>query len=194
VKLLFWTDSGSLVGLLPPWHANGGGKLRLITFPTTDYPNAWSQEAQIEDGKWYHLRIDFTPGAENTEASIFLDGASLGVGALPFDVLGSSSDPQLGVYSFDYGHHDWPVEGLKLWIDDTCLGTPSGTCPSGGAAVIAAEISAARSRPASRKRKQAFLSPAHALVQLKKRLVSKFGATEESREMASSEIAKRREL
>jgi len=143
MKILFWTDSGSLIGILPPWHANGDGKLRLITFPTTDYPNDWGQEAQIEDGKWYHLRVDFSPGIGSTAVSIFLDENSLGSGVLPFEVLGSDSDPQIGVYSFDYGHHDWPTEGVKLWLNDPCLGAPSGTCPSGGAAsVVIADKSA----------------------------------------------------
>ena len=50
VKLLFWTDGGNILGLLPPTHPNGQGQLRLVAFPTNDYPNAWANAVQIQDG------------------------------------------------------------------------------------------------------------------------------------------------
>lgn len=134
LKMLFWTDAGALVGLLPPRHPKGDGVLRLVAFMTSDYPNDWRAESRVEDGRWYHLQFDFAPasnGLHQTAVSIRLDGALLGEGALPFDVLESAIGPQLGVYSFDFSSQPWPVDGLKLWIDDVCVGESSGTCPSG---------------------------------------------------------------
>jgi len=41
VKLLFWTDSGNILGLLPSGApgAQGNESYRLVVFPSTDYPN-----------------------------------------------------------------------------------------------------------------------------------------------------------
>jgi len=129
VKLLFWTDAGNIVGLLPPGHQKGGGKLRLIAFPNDDYPNTWTHEGEVEDGKWYHLQIDFTPA--NKAVAISLDGTKLGEGSIPVNMLQANNGPQIGVYSFDNSNMAWP-DGFDLWLDDMCVGQASGTCPSGG--------------------------------------------------------------
>lgn len=130
VKLLFWTDSGNILGLLPPQHPNGEGHFRLIAFMTTDYPNSWSQELQIQDQSWYHVQVDFTPASQGV--AIRVNGAGFAHGTIPVDMLEATNGPQIGVYSFDFGGGQWPEEGFKLWLDDVCVGEVSGTCPSSG--------------------------------------------------------------
>jgi len=129
VKLLFWTDAGNIVGLLPPSHPKGQSSFRLITFPQDDYPNNWANEVSIEDNTWYHLSIEFEPATRGVRISI--DGTEVGSGSIPVQMLEATNGPQIGVYSFDYGA-SWPVSGFKLWLDDACVGETSGTCPSGG--------------------------------------------------------------
>jgi len=131
VKLLFWTDNAPLVGLLPPAHPKGAGKLRLVAFMENDYPNSWGAEAEVEEGKSYHLTFDFTPSDSHTKVAIIMDGSLLGTGSMPFDALEETFGPQIGIYSFDYSNSGWPQQGLHLWVDDVCLGSSSGTCPSG---------------------------------------------------------------
>merc|ERR1740129_2534815 len=127
--LLFWTDGGNILGLLPPTHPNGQGQLRLVAFPTNDYPNAWANAVQIQDGSWYHLQIEFTPSSQAVR--VRLDGVELSSGTVPVDMAAATHGPQLGVYSFDYGSQQLPEGGFKLWLDDACVGQTSGNCPSG---------------------------------------------------------------
>ena len=61
-KLLFWTDSGNILGLLPPGapgaaKGNGTHAYRLLAFPADDYPNKWGGEVEIEDGVWYDAHV-----------------------------------------------------------------------------------------------------------------------------------------
>jgi len=192
VKLLFWTDDAPLVGLLPPTHPMGDGKLRLVAFMENDYPNAWGAEAEVEEGKSYHLTFEFTPSRRHTKVAISMDGSLLGTGSMPFDALEQTFGPQIGIYSFDFSKCGWPQHGLHLWVDDICLGSASGSCPSGSGAAsppLAAEPepepepepelepepeevkSGAAALLAARKRKsrpQHFLSPA--LIQLRRSL------------------------
>lgn len=135
VKLLFWTDAGNIVGLLPPSHPKAGGTYQLITFPRDDYPQKWSSSRRIGDGVWYHLRVDFRPATRSVV--LFLDGDEIGNGTIPVDMLGATSGPQIGVYSFDYSDKTWPQDGFSLFLDDACMGETSGTCPSGGSAAPA---------------------------------------------------------
>uniref|UniRef100_A0A7S0FTC9 CBM1 domain-containing protein n=1 Tax=Pyrodinium bahamense TaxID=73915 RepID=A0A7S0FTC9_9DINO len=130
VKLLFWTDAGNILGLLPPKHPKGNGQLRLLAFMTDDYPNAWSAEVPIQAGSWHHAEIDFAPASQ--AVSISLDGAKMADGTIPVNMLAASNGPQIGVYSFDFGGQPWPQEAVKLWLSDACVGTASGECPSSG--------------------------------------------------------------
>ncbi|KAL9139754.1 putative conserved tandem cellulose binding domain [Amphidinium carterae] len=129
VKLLFWTDGGNLLGLLPPSHPNAGGIYQLVTFMQDDYPNSWQGSLVVQDGRWYHVEVVFTPSTSS--AAISIDGTSLGSGTLPVSMLTASNGPQIGVYSFDYSGIAWPQDGVTLWLDDACVGDASGQCPSG---------------------------------------------------------------
>jgi len=128
VKLLFWTDAGNIVGLLPPNHPKGDSSFRLIAFPHDDYPNNWATEVIIADNTWYHLAVEFEPATQGVK--IFLDGTEVGSGSIPVQMLEATNGPQIGIYSFDFGA-SWPVNGFKLWLDDACVGETSGTCASG---------------------------------------------------------------
>lgn len=122
VKLLFWSDSGNILGLLPPRHPNGQGALRLVAFVEDDFPNRWAHEAEIQDGRWYDVEVDFLPATG--EARVSLDGSPLGSARLPVAMLSESTGPQVGVYSFDLpggGAEPWPREGFRLWLRDFCL-------------------------------------------------------------------------
>jgi hypothetical protein len=128
IKLLFWTDSGNIIGLLPPKHPRSSGSLRLVAFIRDDYPNEWSDEVVIQEQTWYHLRIDFFPASSG--ASVFLDGAKVGDGKIPVDMLGASNGPQIGVYGFDFSQQAWPEGGFALWINHPCIGEASEACIS----------------------------------------------------------------
>jgi len=130
IKMLFWTDGGNLLGLLPPAHAKAGGLYQLISFMQDDYPNNWNNSLVIQDGRWYHVEVVLSPSV--SMASIFVDGTSLGSGTLPVNMLAATNGPQVGVYSFDYGAASWPEDGVTLWLDDACVGEFAGRCPSGG--------------------------------------------------------------
>mmetsp|Transcript_53981 Transcript_53981/g.155834 ORF Transcript_53981/g.155834 Transcript_53981/m.155834 type:complete len:765 (-) Transcript_53981:138-2432(-) len=136
VKLLFWTDAGGVIGLLPPWHEKGDGKYRLVAFMSDDFPNRWAHSAELMDHTWYHLRVDFVASGAGDAANVgvWLDGAKVGDGVIPVGIAGATSGPQLGVYSFDLSTRAWPHDGFQLWLDDMCLGKTSGVCPSGAAA------------------------------------------------------------
>ncbi|CAE7040531.1 eglS, partial [Symbiodinium natans] len=105
VKLLFWTDSGNILGLVPPSHPKGSGKLRLVSFITDDYPNSWQDEMEVEDDAWYHVTVTFRPG--NSAVELKLQGVQFSSGVIPVNMLAMSSGPQLGVYSFEYSG-SWP--------------------------------------------------------------------------------------
>merc|ERR1711907_154041 len=59
VKLLFWTDSGNILGLLPGGApgAKGNTSYRLVIFPGDDYPNKWQGDITIQDGQWYDASV-----------------------------------------------------------------------------------------------------------------------------------------
>jgi endoglucanase len=128
--MLFWTDSGNILGLLPPEHPMGEGQLRLIAFPTNDYPNEWSGEASIEENLWYHVQVKFSPLSRAVRVS--LNGMYLGERTIAVNMLGASEGPQIGMYSFDYRGQTWPDTGLKLWINNACVGEASRSCTLGG--------------------------------------------------------------
>merc|ERR1712039_1071462 len=48
-------------------------------------------------------------------------------------MMQGGNGPQLGVYSFDFSTSSWPSSGIRLWLNDVCVGTTSGNCPSDGA-------------------------------------------------------------
>jgi hypothetical protein len=132
VKLLFWTDAGNIFGLLPPAHPEGGGKFRLIAFPSDNYPTSWKHEAEIEDDKWFHLQIDFSPSTQAVVA--YLNGAKLGDASIPVNMLEVNNSPQIGVYSYDSSNKSWPA-GFALWLHDMCIGEASGICLSGNSSI-----------------------------------------------------------
>jgi len=112
VKLFFWGDGSNILGLLPPGAPGGqGGAYRLIAFPTTDYPNGWGGEYEIEDGRWYDVKMSFSPqsitvsiGGQSWTDTSFGDVRGLG-----------SNGPQLGSYNFDYGS-SWSTDSYKITI------------------------------------------------------------------------------
>ena len=83
-KLLFWTDAGNLLGLLPPGApgarahpppANSSGSnssaadsYRLLVFPADDYPNQWAGEVAVADGEWYDAHVTVAAGGHVTVA------------------------------------------------------------------------------------------------------------------------------
>lgn len=99
-KLLFWTDAGNILGLLPPGApgARGNSSYRLLIFPKDDYPNKWAGEMAIADGEWY----DATVLVQGTTVTVTINGRSWS-SDLGVDFSKDSNGPQLGLYSFDYG-------------------------------------------------------------------------------------------
>mmetsp|Transcript_48021 Transcript_48021/g.89916 ORF Transcript_48021/g.89916 Transcript_48021/m.89916 type:complete len:640 (+) Transcript_48021:77-1996(+) len=132
VKVLFWTDAGNILGLIPPSHPKGEGKLRLVAFMTDDYPNSWEFEMDIQESTWYHIQVVFKPTTGGVDISI--DGATLGSGTVPVNMLAATNGPQIGVYSFDYASTSWPTDGVTLSLADACIGSVDGTCRSGSGA------------------------------------------------------------
>jgi hypothetical protein len=125
VKLLFWTDSGNILGFVPPNHPRAGGQYKLITFPQDDYPNTWKSDIAVQDDRWYHMEVIFTPSTKGVK--LRLDGADLDESTIPAANMETDTNgPQLGAYVF--GNQ----ANFNLWIHDTCIGTFSGTCPSMG--------------------------------------------------------------
>lgn len=131
VKVLFWTDNGNILGLIPPNHPKGEGKLRLVAFMTDDYPNAWSFEKDIAESTWYHVQVTFKASAGT--ADVVIDGEELGSGTLPVNMLSATNGPQIGIYSFDYASSTWPADGLTLALADACIGSVTGTCTGASA-------------------------------------------------------------
>jgi len=135
LKLLFWTDGGNILGVLPPSHPNGEGLFRLISFMGDDYPNSWAQSMVIEENTWYHVEVVFAPSTG--VASVSVGGTSLGSADLGVNMLSATTGPQIGVYLFDfYPPSTWPQSGVNLWLNDMCVGSTSGTCPSAGNPVL----------------------------------------------------------
>jgi hypothetical protein len=133
VKLLFWTDSGNILGLIPAQHPRGEGKFRLVTFPRDDYPNQWGDEAEVQDNVWYRIAIKFKPDGNGVTVVLSdAQGAQLlaSSGTIPVNMLGANNGPQLGIYSFDFGKK-WPVDSVKLSLRDPCVGVA--TCGGGSA-------------------------------------------------------------
>ncbi|CAE7229448.1 IREH1 [Symbiodinium sp. CCMP2592] len=112
VKVLFWTDSGNILGLVPPSHPKGEGKLRLVAFMTDDYPNSWDFELEISESTWYHIQVAFQASTGAAEVSV--NGVVLGSGTLPVNMLAATTGPQIGIYSFDYGT-SWPAVTSMPW-------------------------------------------------------------------------------
>jgi len=99
VKLLFWTDAGNILGLLPAGApgAQGNESYRLVVFPTTDYPNKWQGDVVIQDGQWYDAKIHVS----GTSVTVSVAGGKW-TKDLGIDFSKDSNGPQLGAYSFDY--------------------------------------------------------------------------------------------
>ncbi|CAE7478429.1 CIPK11 [Symbiodinium natans] len=140
VKVLFWTDAGNILGLVPPSHPKGEGKLRLVAFMSDDYPNSWDFELDVVESTWYHIQVSFQASTGGAEVAV--NGAVMGSGTLPVNMLAATNGPQIGIYSFDYGT-SWPTDGLTLSLADACIGTVAGTCRSGVVASSPTETSTA---------------------------------------------------
>jgi hypothetical protein len=131
VKILFWTDSGNILGLVPLNHPKGDGKYRLVTFIQDDYPNHWSDEVEIRDREWYRIQLKFKLQTNGIVVSLSEVGGSeilRSEGVIPVNMLAASTGPQLGIYSFDFGKV-WPSAEVALSFRDMCLGSSVCTVP-----------------------------------------------------------------
>jgi len=104
VKLLFWTDSGNILGLLPPGapgakqHQPPVTSYSLIGFPDSDYPNNFKGQMAIKDDTLYHIDLQFA----GTSVTINVNGTKLATGTI--SAVGTTDNgPQIGMYGFDYG-------------------------------------------------------------------------------------------
>jgi len=104
VKLFFWTDSGNIIGLLPPGapgakqHNPPVTKYSLIGFPTTDYPNGFNGQMAIMDSTWYHIECLFS----GSSVTLNVNGTTLATSNVA-GVGTTDNGPQIGMYGFDYG-------------------------------------------------------------------------------------------
>lgn len=121
VKLLFWTDGGNLIGLIPPKSAagkqKGFKKLTLVTFMQDDYPNNWADQVEIEDNTWYSVQVRFQNkgGATKTTIDISPVGLTSIKADLGVNVFQEANGPQLGYYNFGFGaNYDIDEIGLDL--------------------------------------------------------------------------------
>lgn len=125
VKLLFWTDGGNLIGLIPPNSAKGKqagfNKLKLVTFMSDDYPNVWDGETDIEDGKWYSVQVRFQGSSKVT---ITLGDETFATDKYAVNVWAEQNGPQLGVYHFDPGMGSYSTDGFVM--DLAALSGPGG--------------------------------------------------------------------
>jgi len=125
VKLLFWTDGGNLVGLIPTGSAagknKGFSKLTLVTFMQDDYPNNWQDQVEVQDGKWYSVQVRF----HGDKVTVEVPGTGLSSTNENFgvNVWTEQNGPQLGVYHFDIGG-DYTSDQLVL--DLAALSGPGG--------------------------------------------------------------------
>lgn len=110
-KLLFWTDSGNILGLLPPGApaAQGNGSYRLLIFPRDDYPNEWAGEVEVQDGRWYSAVVT----VEGSTTSVSVAGQTWSTD-LGVDFAADLNGPQLGLYTCTqlhdtYGIYDNPA-------------------------------------------------------------------------------------
>jgi len=125
VKMLFWTDAGNIIGLVPVNHPKGDGKYRFVTFIQDDYPNQWADEIEIMDNVWYRVQVTFKPQSNN---GVVISLTEVGgaeklqsVGSVPVNMLDAGNGAQIGAYSFDYGNL-WPGDEVKMSIKDICVG------------------------------------------------------------------------
>ena len=121
MKLLFWTDNGSILGLLPPGAVGAKTKptvphVRLIAFPTSDYPNDWVNETQILPDTWHAVAVRVDRASSTFAVSV--DGTAMGSKSLGVDVAADSNGPQLGQYSFDYPGGSGSSNGFGLSLKD----------------------------------------------------------------------------
>lgn len=132
VKLLFWTDSGNILGMLGPKAAGstaeGSGSVWLVAFPNGDYPNGWAASMPIVDGRNYAVQVTFKPlGGSNMLVSIHIDGVPLHTASIPTNALVDSNGPQLGVYSFDHGVPIGQQNQLTVTLGHVLLRNPGPT-------------------------------------------------------------------
>lgn len=104
VKLFFWSDSGNIIGLLPPGapgakqHNPPVTTYSLVAFPDSDYPNNFKGQMAITDATWYHIECLF----DGKSVTLNVNGTAVGTSTI--GAVGSTSNgPQIGMYGFDYG-------------------------------------------------------------------------------------------
>lgn len=103
VKLFFWTDSGNIIGLLPPGaigakqHNPPVTTYSIIAFPDSDYPNNFKGQIAIVDETWYHIECKFSG------TSVTLNVNQTTVATSTISAVGTTDNgPQLGMYGFDF--------------------------------------------------------------------------------------------
>jgi len=130
-KLLFWTDAGDILGLLPPGAAGavqaGNPYYSLIFFPSTDYPNSWQSAITIQDGVWYNVAVTFNSGGgSTTNVQVNVTGYPGVSGSINVDILTDSNGPQLGFYNFHFGDNAQTSATAGLYLRNLAL-LPPGT-------------------------------------------------------------------
>jgi len=113
-QLLFWSEGWNLLGLLPP--SNNGGKARVAAFMADDVPTSWAHAVDVEEDKWYKVKVDFTPSSGVT---ISLDGVKLGSAPPPAPIATSSASAlKTDIINFDFAEQWTLQDGFELWLDD----------------------------------------------------------------------------
>jgi len=122
VSFLFWTDGGSILGLIPGAAPSSKNKnYTLAVFPTDGWPNNWAAEMPLEDARSYSVSIAFTAGG-GTMTKVSVDGKMIGQKSLGVNILGDSNGPQLGVYQFDYQSITPTVDYFNIYLQNLKLG------------------------------------------------------------------------
>lgn len=129
VKLIFWTDGGNLVGLIPPSihkEESKKNKIALVTFPQDDYPNAWTDKVYIEDNTWYSVKIKFEESGKTTikvaGTGLVSKNENYGV-----NVMSENNGPQLGFYHFDIQNRGEYRNSVKsISVELAALSGPGG--------------------------------------------------------------------
>lgn len=117
-KLFFWGDGNNILGLLPPGHQMGKGKMQMIFIPSNDYPNSWKAAMPIADDTWYRVEMTFKPP---TTIDLSVNGKVISTGGkIPQSFASNHNGPQIGVYLWGQLKGKYQVK-----IRDVCLGSSS---------------------------------------------------------------------
>ncbi|CAM9851780.1 unnamed protein product, partial [Phaeothamnion confervicola] len=124
-KLLFWTDSLNILGILPRGAPGATGhslpgNVNLVVMPTTDYPNDWAKVIPLTDGTWYNVVITVTRNSGMLFNEITVNGVTMVTNYQSTTNLdGDANGAQLGMYTFDFGQNTWGATQMaKLSLRD----------------------------------------------------------------------------